>query len=181
MKALSGKLQTRSAKLEGEITYNEDNIKSGDFIIGKVADYVEQLDSHAPTLTVEETIKYAWMSTTGGHHHYALAEDLAAVEELKKDDEHLTAVQNIITLLGLKGCKDTYVGDNQIRGISGGQKRRVTVGEMMVLPRPVKFMDDISNGLDAATAFDILQSFKDMCSILGHTYIISLLQVSLIK
>eukprot|EP00975_Prorocentrum_lima_P067011 12912487-Prorocentrum_lima.AAC.1 len=69
-------------------------------------------------------------------------------------------VQNTIAVLGLKGCKDTCVGDAMIRGISGGQKRRVTIGELMVCPRPVKLMDCISNGLDSATAFDIINSVR---------------------
>ncbi len=48
-------------------------------------------------------------------------------------------VQNVITMLGLRECKDVYVGDAVVRGISGGQKRRVTAGEMLVCPRPVCF------------------------------------------
>lgn len=42
-------------------------------------------------------------------------------------------VNDIITVLGLRSCKDVYVGNAMIRGVSGGQMRRVTVGEMMLL------------------------------------------------
>lgn len=178
MKALSGRLRPRAAKLEGDVYFNDDHVKSGKFIVSKVVDYVEQSDTHAATLTVEETLQYAWQSTTGGHHSYALASDFVSAQELNEDDAHFTTVQNVITSLGLKGCKDTYVGDQEIRGVSGGQKRRVTAGEMMVLPRPVKFMDDVSNGLDSATTYDIIRSFSEMCRILGTTYVISLLQPS---
>lgn len=178
MKAISGRLRPREAKLEGDIYFNDDHVKSGKFIVAKVADYIEQSDTHAPTLTVEETLKYAWQSSTGGHHSYGVASDFVSAQELNEDDEHFTTVQNTITSLGLNGCKDTYVGDQDIRGVSGGQRRRVTAGEIMVLPRPVKFMDDVSNGLDSATTFDIIRSLSETCHTLGTTYVISLLQPS---
>jgi ABC-type multidrug transport system ATPase subunit len=82
----------------------------------------------------------------------------------------------VITSLGLTGCKDIYVGDDVIRGVSGGQKKRVTAGEMLVCPRPVKIMDSITNGLDAATAFDIVRTFRLMSRLLGMTILCSLLQ-----
>jgi energy-coupling factor transporter ATP-binding protein EcfA2 len=77
MQALSGRLRpTNGAKLEGAVCFNGENVKTTDkFIPAKVADYCEQNDTHAPTLTVEETLKYAWMSTTGGHHGYGIAKD----------------------------------------------------------------------------------------------------------
>ncbi|KAK9944958.1 hypothetical protein M0R45_010498 [Rubus argutus] len=52
----------------------------------------------------------------------------------------------ILKVLGLDGCADTLVGDQLIRGISGGQKKRVTTGEMLVGPAKALFMDEISTG-----------------------------------
>ena len=57
--------------------------------------------------------------------------------------------------LDLAVCKDTYVGDANNRGVSGGQRRRVTVGEMMVGQNPVACCDEVSTGLDAAVTYDI--------------------------
>lgn len=137
MKALSGRLKPVAAKLDGDILFNGDSVQSGKFLVPKVADYIEQNDTHAATMTVEETVRYAWESATGGNHSYAVANDHASSLELNEDDQHYTMVQNIITSLGLTGCKDTYVGDAMVKGISGGQKRRVTTAEMLALPRPV--------------------------------------------
>lgn len=76
MQSLSARLRTGKAVLEGDIRYNGENIRTTrKFLVGKIADYVEQNDTHAATLTVEETIKYAWMSSTGGHHSYGVAKD----------------------------------------------------------------------------------------------------------
>ena len=51
-------------------------------------------------------------------------------------------------ILGLDVCIDTVCGNDLLKGISGGQKKRVTSGEMMVGRLPVLFMDEISTGLD---------------------------------
>lgn len=50
-------------------------------------------------------------------------------------------------LLTLQVCADTKVGNHMIRGISGGQKKRVTTGEMIVGPAKTLFLDEISTGL----------------------------------
>ncbi|KAF2589370.1 hypothetical protein F2Q70_00040098 [Brassica cretica] len=62
-------------------------------------------------------------------------------------------------ILGLDICKDTIVGDDMMRGISGGQKKRVTTGEMIVGPTKTLFMDEISTGLDSSTTFQIVTLF----------------------
>ncbi|MBA0583705.1 hypothetical protein Gorai_014551, partial [Gossypium raimondii] len=68
------------------------------------------------------------------------------------------------------------VGDEMIRGISGGQKKRVTTGEMLVGPARALFMDEISTGLDSSTTFQIVNSLRQSIHILNGTALISLLQ-----
>jgi ABC-type multidrug transport system ATPase subunit len=78
--------------------------------------------------------------------------------------------------LGLDKCADTIVGDGMRRGISGGQKKRLTTGEMLVGPSKVLFMDEISTGLDSSTAFQIVKSLGQYVHIFNGTALISLLQ-----
>jgi ABC-type multidrug transport system ATPase subunit len=85
-------------------------------------------------------------------------------------------MKNVLKVLGLHDQADTLVGDVMIRGISGGQKRRMTLGEMLLPPRRIKFLDAISNGLDAATTYDIIQALKFITNTTGLTTVISLLQ-----
>ncbi len=85
-------------------------------------------------------------------------------------------VRNILKVLGLYEASDTLVGDAMVRGVSGGQKRRVTLGEMLLPPRNIMFLDAISNGLDAATTYDIVQALKYLTDEFGTTTVISLLQ-----
>ncbi|KAM0902739.1 hypothetical protein ACQ4PT_019042 [Festuca glaucescens] len=82
----------------------------------------------------------------------------------------------ILKILGLEICADTMVGDGMIRGISGGQKKRVTTGEMLVGPAKALFMDEISTGLDSSTTYQIVNSLRQSVHILGGTALIALLQ-----
>nr|CAB3463375.1 unnamed protein product [Digitaria exilis] len=82
----------------------------------------------------------------------------------------------VLKILGLDICADTMVGDEMRRGISGGQRKRVTTGEMLVGPARALFMDEISTGLDSSTTFQIVKSIRQFIHILGGTAIISLLQ-----
>ncbi|KAL0355324.1 UNVERIFIED_CONTAM: Pleiotropic drug resistance protein 1 [Sesamum radiatum] len=81
-----------------------------------------------------------------------------------------------MTILGLEICADTIVGDQMIRGISGGQRKRVTTGEMLVGPAKALFMDEISTGLDSSTTFQVVNSIRQFVHILNGTAIIALLQ-----
>lgn len=66
----------------------------------------------------------------------------------------------IIQLLGLSESADVIVGNNLIRGISGGQKRRVTIGEALMGNHRAFLGDEITNGLDSAVAFSIVQALR---------------------
>ncbi|MFS7991645.1 putative P-loop containing nucleoside triphosphate hydrolase, ABC transporter family G [Helianthus anomalus] len=80
------------------------------------------------------------------------------------------------SLLGLDICVDTMIGDQIIRGISAGQKKRVTTGEMIVGPSKVLLMDEISTGLDSSTTYQVVNSLKKFLHILEGTAVISLFQ-----
>uniref|UniRef100_A0A0E0BY04 ABC transporter domain-containing protein n=1 Tax=Oryza meridionalis TaxID=40149 RepID=A0A0E0BY04_9ORYZ len=82
----------------------------------------------------------------------------------------------IMKILGLDICADTIVGDEMIKGISGGQKKRLTTGELLVGSARVLFMDEISTGLDSATTYQIIKYLRHSTHALDGTTIISLLQ-----
>ena len=82
----------------------------------------------------------------------------------------------ILNLLGLGNVINTFVGDETLRGVSGGEKKRVTSAEVMVGPQWAIFMDEISTGLDSATTFSVVQSLRDACHAFERTVVVSLLQ-----
>ncbi|KAK9906144.1 hypothetical protein M0R45_002850 [Rubus argutus] len=81
-----------------------------------------------------------------------------------------------LRILGLDICKDTIVGNEMLRGISGGQKKRVTTGEMIVGPCKTLFMDEISTGLDSSTTFQIVKCLQQIVHVTEATILVSLLQ-----
>jgi ABC-type multidrug transport system ATPase subunit len=131
---------------------------------------------------VEETFDFAWQCKTGGTHRHAANELItsdAARDLIRKLDKNKSGVQAKLDAMDLSHVAHTFVGSSEIRGVSGGQRRRVSVGEMMELTTaPVLCGDEISTGLDAASAYQILFSLMHYTRLHKMTRIISLLQPS---
>jgi ABC-type multidrug transport system ATPase subunit len=82
----------------------------------------------------------------------------------------------VLKVLGLDYVADTFVGGPMLRGISGGQKKRLTTGEMLVSPSKVIFADEISTGLDSSTTFQIIQNLSHYAHKRKATIMVALLQ-----
>ncbi|XP_061981221.1 pleiotropic drug resistance protein 1-like [Populus nigra] len=187
--AMAGKLDP-SLKFSGRVTYNGHEMN--EFVPQRTAAYVSQHDLHIGEMTVRETLEFSARCQGVGHLHEMLAELSRREKEanIKPDpdvDVFMKAVAtqgqeaNVITdyvlkILGLEVCADTLVGDEMIRGISGGQRKRVTTGEMLVGPSRALLMDEISTGLDSSTTYQIVNSLKQTIHVLNSTAVISLLQ-----
>uniref|UniRef100_K4A4V3 ABC transporter domain-containing protein n=1 Tax=Setaria italica TaxID=4555 RepID=K4A4V3_SETIT len=189
MRALTGKLD-KNLKVSGSITYCGHPLS--EFYPERTSAYVGQYDLHNAEMTVRETLDFSRRCLGIGARYEMLAE-LARRERdagIKPDPEidafmKATAVQgqetNIVTdvtlkVLGLDICADITIGDEMIRGISGGQKKRVTTGEMLTGPAMALFMDEISTGLDSSSTFQIVKFMSQLVHVMNETVMISLLQ-----
>lgn len=85
-------------------------------------------------------------------------------------------VKSILKVFSLENAAGTIVGDNLTRGCSGGEKKRVTLAEMLMGNQRVLLLDDISTGLDSATTKDIVAACKVACRDLGISCLLTLLQ-----
>ncbi|CAI8614417.1 unnamed protein product [Vicia faba] len=187
--ALAGKLDP-NLKFSGKVTYNGHEMN--EFVPQRTSAYVDQHDLHIGEMTVRETLAFS-ARVQGVGQRYDLLAELSRKEKhanIKPDldiDVYMKAVAtegrkaNLITdyvlrILGLETCADTFVGNTMLRGISGGQRKRVTAGEMLVGPNKALFMDEISTGLDSSTTFQIVNSMKHYVHIMKGTAVISLLQ-----
>ncbi|KAL7099781.1 hypothetical protein ACP275_09G107200 [Erythranthe tilingii] len=187
--ALAGKLNS-SLKFAGKVTYNGHEMN--EFVPQTTAAYISQYDVHIGEMTVRETLEFS-ARCQGVGSRYEMLSELAIREKnanIKPDpdiDIFMKAVSTqgqeasvmtnyILKILGLEICADTMVGDELVRGISGGQRKRVTTGEMLVGPTNALFMDEISTGLDSSTTFQIVKSLRQFVHILNGTALISLLQ-----
>lgn len=95
---------------------------------------------------------------------------------VKEMDAENWLVKGVLRLVGLTDVKDTFIGNDRVRGVSGGEKKRVTVGEMIAARTFVDCLDEISTGLDAATTFDICKVLKGTNRLRKCIKVISLLQ-----
>ncbi|XP_052198419.1 ABC transporter G family member 39-like [Diospyros lotus] len=186
--ALSGKLDLE-LKISGTVTYNGHNIH--EFAPHRISSYTSQSDVHIAEMTVRETLSFS-VRCQGVDAAYDMVIELKRKEnELnKKPDLDLDAlmtiadsklkesivVDYILKILGLEDCADTIIGNEMVRGVSGGQRKRVTIGEMLMGPARAIFMDNISTGLDSVTTFRIINSIKQLVHTFKKTAVISLLQ-----
>ena len=95
---------------------------------------------------------------------------------IKELDDEGYLVNLIMTATGIKRVENTFVGNDKVRGVSGGEKKRVTVGEMMATRTFVDCFDEISTGLDAATTFDICKTLGQGARCRRTVLLVSLLQ-----
>ncbi|KAJ8578971.1 hypothetical protein ON010_g231 [Phytophthora cinnamomi] len=183
MKVLSGRFPLeKNVTIDGEITYN--GVPQADIMkrLPQFAAYVTQRDKHFPTLTVKETLEFAHAFCGGGISKRgekllsrgtpeATAEALDAIKALYA---HYPEV--VMKQLGLENCKDTIVGNGMLRGVSGGERKRVTTGEMEFGMKYMTLMDEISTGLDSAATYDIINTQRGIAKTLLKTVVIALLQ-----
>ncbi|MCO5610340.1 hypothetical protein L7F22_064576 [Adiantum nelumboides] len=171
--ALAGKLSS-DLRVSGNVTYNGHELH--EFIPQRTSAYISQHDTQYGMMTVRETLDFS-SRCQGVGTRYEMLSELSRREKgavIKPDvdiDVFMKAASmegqqaSIVTdytmkMLDLDICADTIVGDQMKRGISGGQRKRVTTGEMLVGPAKALFMDEISTGLDSSTTFQILLLMK---------------------
>ncbi|XP_076929681.1 pleiotropic drug resistance protein 1-like [Bidens hawaiensis] len=187
--ALAGKLD-KELQSTGKVTYNGHELH--EFVPERTSAYISQYDVHIGEMTVRETLAFSARCQGVGSRYEMLAElsrrekdanikpdpdiDIFMKASASEGQEANVVTDYTLKLLGLDICADTLVGDQMIRGISGGQKKRVTTGEMIVGPSKVLLMDEISTGLDSSTTFQIVKSLRQFLHILEGTAVISLLQ-----
>ncbi|KAJ4749154.1 ABC transporter G family member 36 [Rhynchospora pubera] len=191
LKVLAGN-SDKDLRIQGNITYNGHGLN--EFVPQRTTSYISQHDTHLGEMTVRETLSFSARCQGAGTRYEILSELSRREKEARIHpdpdiDVFMKAIgtegkeANIITdyvlkLLGLENCADTIVGNQLIRGISGGEKKRVTTGEMVVGSANVFLMDEISTGLDSSTTFKIVNCIRQYNHIFGTTTVISLLQPS---
>ncbi|KAG6390484.1 hypothetical protein SASPL_148219 [Salvia splendens] len=129
----------------GIITYNDRlYTKSLKRRIG----FVLQDDTVFPHLTVKETLTYSAL--------------LRLPNSLSKQQKTERAM-DVLSQLGLEKCQNTMVGGNKgVRGVSGGEKKRVCIGNEILLNPSLLFLDEPTSGLDSTTALRIIQMLQDI-------------------
>ncbi|KAG4908141.1 hypothetical protein JHK82_056794 [Glycine max] len=156
--ALAGRL---AGKVSGTITYNGHTDPT--FVKRKVG-FVPQEDVLYPHLTVLETLTYAAL--------------LRLPKSLSREEKKEHA-EMVITELGLTRCRNSPVGGCMalFRGISGGERKRVSIGQEMLVNPSLLFVDEPTSGLDSTTAQLIVSVLRGL-ALAGRTVVTTIHQPS---
>ncbi|TVY50118.1 ABC transporter G family member [Lachnellula occidentalis] len=148
------------AGVDGEVSYGgipaDEQSKS---YRGEV-NYNEEDDQHFPTLTVEQTLDFSLLNKTRKH---------------EKGDIPII-IGALLKMFGISHTRYTLVGDAFVRGISGGERKRVSIAETLATKSTVVAWDNSTRGLDASTALDYAKSLRVMTDVSNRTTLVTLYQ-----
>lgn len=154
--ALGGRL---GGKLGGTITYNGKSFSS---IMKRNTGFVTQDDVLYPHLTVTETLVFT---------------ALLRLPRSLTSQEKVMHAESVINQLGLTRCKSSIIGGPLLRGVSGGERKRVSIGQEMLINPSLLFLDEPTSGLDSTTAQRIVSTLWDLARG-GRTVVMTIHQPS---
>lgn len=160
---LSNRLPKSSTfKCHGAIKLNHTQVVSARKL-ASVASYVTQHDnSLIPTLTVRETLTYQAKLRLPVAKHELIPQ----------------IVESIIRQTGLIDCADNTIGNEFVKGISGGEKRRVSISIQLLGEPAVLFLDEPTSGLDSKSSVTVLSVLHKLARENGTTIIMTIHQPS---
>ncbi|KAF8588872.1 pleiotropic drug resistance ABC transporter [Ramaria rubella] len=130
--------------------------------------YSPEDDVHFPSLTVRQTLNVSSASRT----------PRTRIDGISRKEHVDTVVDTLGTVFGLTHTFNTPVGDENIRGVSGGEKKRVSIAEMMSTHVRLACWDNSTRGLDASTALEFTRALRIATDIAKVTTIVSIYQAS---
>lgn len=132
--------------------------------------YNPEDDLHYATLTVRDTLMFALKSRTPGK--------ASRIPGESRKDYQSTYLTAIAKLFWIEHAMGTKIGNELIRGISGGEKKRVSLGEAMVTKGSTQCWDNSTKGLDASTALEYVQSLRSLTDTAEVSSLVALYQAS---
>lgn len=148
------------ASVEGDVSYGGISAEEQkDHFKGEV-NYNPEDDQHMPNLTVWQTLRFALMNKTRKHEAGSIP----------------IIIDSLLKMFGISHTAATLVGNEYVRGVSGGERKRVSIAETLATKSSVVAWDNSSRGLDASTALDYAKSLRIMTDISNRTTFVSLYQ-----
>ncbi|MCJ1266994.1 hypothetical protein MMC22_006879 [Lobaria immixta] len=130
--------------------------------------YQAEVDVHFPQLTVGQTLTFAAQARAPRNRIPGVTREQYA--------RHMTDV--IMAVFGLSHTYNTRVGNDFVRGVSGGERKRVSIAEAALGASPLQCWDNSTRGLDSATALEFVRTLRLSTSIAGSTAAVAIYQAS---
>lgn len=159
LKAITNNRESFAA-VEGEVSYGGISAKKQKKMYRGEVNYNPEDDIHHATLNVWQTLTFALLNKT----KQAASEDVPIIANA------------LMKIFGISHTKYTLVGDEYIRGVSGGERKRVSITETLASKSTVMAWDNSTRGLDASTALDYARSLRIMTDITNRTTLVTLYQ-----
>ncbi|OJJ31565.1 hypothetical protein ASPWEDRAFT_118735 [Aspergillus wentii DTO 134E9] len=161
LNVLARRAAASGARESGECYVNGGNMNTDAF--ERITSYVEQEDALIGSLTVRETLKFA--------------ADLSLPRSVSKSQKR-DRVQTLLEAFGIQKQASTLVGTPIRKGISGGQKRRVSMASQLITCPKILFLDEPTSGLDSTASFEVISYVKKLAKSNGLIIIASIHQPS---
>lgn len=130
--------------------------------------YSAESDVHFPHLTVGTTLNFAAKLRAPENRPVGISREEFA--------QRITEVY--MAMYGLSHTFNTKVGNNFVRGVSGGERKRVSIAELSICGSYVQCWDNATRGLDSATALEFVKALKTQAEYLEITSAIAIYQCS---
>ncbi|KAM0327218.1 hypothetical protein ACHAQA_006352 [Verticillium albo-atrum] len=150
----------------GDVTFGDMSAQEAKSYDGQIIMNTEE-EIFYPALTVEDTINFAARMKVPSH----LPPGIGSAEEYVKKNKDF-----LLRSVGIAHTASTKVGDAFIRGVSGGERKRVSILECLTTRASVFCWDNSTRGLDASTALEWIKAIRVMTDVLGLTTIVTLYQ-----
>ncbi|KXH25655.1 ABC-2 type transporter [Colletotrichum nymphaeae SA-01] len=168
LKTMTGELQGLSIGDESVIHYNGIPQKKMMKEFKGETVYNQEVDKHFPHLTVGQTLEFAGAVRTPSNRPMGLT----------REEAHKRGAQVVMAVCGLSHTYNTKVGNDFVRGVSGGERKRVSIAEMMLAGSPMCAWDNSTRGLDSATALKFVQSLRLASDFTGSANAVAIYQAS---
>ena len=131
--------------------------------------YNQEVDKHFPHLTVGQTLDFAARVRTPQQR---------PIEGMDRETWAKHISQVVMAIFGLSHTRNTKVGNDFVRGVSGGERKRVSIAEMALAGAPIASWDNSTRGLDAATALEFTKSLRMSANLGGVCHLVAIYQAS---
>lgn len=151
--------------IQGEVRFGSMDHKEAAQYRGQIAMNTEE-ELFFPSLTVGQTIDFATRLKLPSH----------LPEGVDRESYRQEIKQFLLESMGISHTEDTKVGNEYVRGVSGGERKRVSIIECLATRGSVFCWDNSTRGLDASTALEWTKAVRAITDILGLTSIATLYQ-----